>query len=218
MPGAWAVVVAGGAGARFGAPKQFSLLAGQPVVARAIEACRPHVEGVVLVVPAGYDQEGFGADHVVTGGSSRSASVRAGLAALPGDTGVVIVHDAARPLAQANLFAAVLASLDDPSVGAAICAVPVTDTLKRVAPPLAESAAAVVLETLDRSTLVSVQTPQAFRSSILREAHAQGNDATDDAALVEALGATVRVVLGDPRNIKITTPSDLALAEQLLAR
>jgi 2-C-methyl-D-erythritol 4-phosphate cytidylyltransferase len=111
-----------------------------------------------------------------------------------------------------------VAALDDLAVGGALCGCPVGDTVKRVAPvPDADGALGDVLETLDREELVAVQTPQAFRATLLREAHAAGGEATDDAALVERLGATVRVVPGDPRNIKVTTPGDLDRAAHLLS-
>ncbi|MHB1964051.1 MAG: 2-C-methyl-D-erythritol 4-phosphate cytidylyltransferase [Acidimicrobiales bacterium] len=217
MTTAWAVVVAGGSGTRFGGRKQFALLGGRPVVAWAVDACRSVCDGVVVVVPApaAADAERFGADLVVAGGPTRSASVRRGLAAVPAEAEVVVVHDAARPLASPDLFRAVLAALADPGPGAAAAgAIPVlavTDTLKRVDPERR-----TVTATLSRADLVAVQTPQAFRADALRRAHAGGDDATDDAALVEALGATVRVVAGDPRNLKLTTPADLAFAEHLL--
>ncbi|HLN16046.1 MAG TPA: 2-C-methyl-D-erythritol 4-phosphate cytidylyltransferase [Acidimicrobiales bacterium] len=219
MPSVWAVVVAGGSGERFGRMKQFALLGGRPVVARAVAACRSVARGVVLVVPKGATDEDYGADAVVVGGATRSASVREGLAAVPGDADVVVVHDAVRPLAPPALFAAVLAALADGEAAGAVPALPVADTLKRVAPLLTERAGPpwpVVQATVDRGDLVAVQTPQAFVAEVLRRAHAGGPEATDDAALLEALGATVRVVPGDPRNLKLTTPADLARAEQLL--
>lgn len=210
-PPVWAIVVAGGASTRFGQAKQFALLAGRPVVEWSVTACRAVAAGVVLVLPEGRLDQAYGADQVVAGGSSRSASVRQGLAAVPGDAVLVVVHDAARPLAGPTLFTSVLAALDDGSVGGVICAVPVPDTLKRV-----DRSGETVVDTVDRADLVAVQTPQAFRADILRRAHATGREATDDAALVEALGAPVRVVPGDPRNVKLTTPADLAYAAHLL--
>lgn len=219
MTTAWAVVVAGGSGSRFGGPKQFALLGGRPVVEWAVEACRPACQGVVLVLPADpepHTERRFGADVVVAGGPTRSASVRRGLEAVPPEADVVVVHDAARPFAAPELFRAVLTALteegpDGRPPGGAVCAVAVADTLKRVDPE-----GGTVTGTLDRTTLVAVQTPQAFPAAVLRQAHAGGGEATDDAALVEALGATVRVVPGDPRNVKLTTPADLAFAEHLL--
>ena len=148
------------------------------------------------------------ADTVVGGGSSRAASVRAGLDAVPDDAEVVVVHDAARPLAGTELFQAVVRALV-PGVDAAIPGLPVTETVKEVAGDR-------VVGTLDRSRLVAVQTPQAFRAVGLRAAHRSGREATDDAALVEAAGGTVVVVPGDPRNIKLTEPSDLVVVDALL--
>jgi 2-C-methyl-D-erythritol 4-phosphate cytidylyltransferase len=227
----WAVVVAGGSGTRFGRAKQFDLLGGRPVVEWSVAAARTVAAGVVLVVPAGYPgaSEGatagdglsagtdvlHGADVVVEGGATRSSSVRRGLEAVPDSTDVVIVHDAARPLASAQLFAAVIEPLlGEGSVhpDGVICAVAVRDTLKRL-----DHDGVTVACTLDRSELVAVQTPQAFRAKALRRAHALGEDATDDAALVERLGGVVHVVAGEPRNLKLTVPEDLVVAEHLLS-
>lgn len=206
----WAVVVAAGHGARFGGAKQFLSLAGTTVVERSIAASRSVAGGVVVVLPAGEAGEPWGADTAVEGGATRSASVRAGLAALPASAEIVVVHDAARPLASPALFSRVVEALSE-GVAGAVCAIPVVDTLKEVAgdPP-------VVRRTVPRETLVAIQTPQAFPAGVLRRAHAAGAEATDDAALVESLGGLVRVVPGDPANIKITDPADLALAELLL--
>jgi 2-C-methyl-D-erythritol 4-phosphate cytidylyltransferase len=217
----WAVVVAGGSGSRFGRPKQFEVLAGRPVAEWSVTAARKATDGVVLVVPATeVDRAGsLGADVVVTGGETRSESVRRGLAHVPEDADVVVVHDAARPLASPALFAAVVAPLLEAAPGAGgaggvdgvVCGIPVADTLKRV-----DVDGSTVTGTVDRSSLVAVQTPQAFRASVLRRAHEAGDDATDDAALVEAIGGTVRVVPGEAHNVKLTVPSDLSLLEHLV--
>jgi 2-C-methyl-D-erythritol 4-phosphate cytidylyltransferase len=124
---------------------------------------------------------------------------------------VVLVHDAARPLAHPGLFATVLAALEGGADGA-VAAVPVADTLKRV------DAEGNIVETIDRTGLWAVQTPQGFRLDVLRAAHAGEPEATDDAALVEAAGGQVVVVAGDARNLKITEPTDLDLLEALIAR
>lgn len=185
------------------------MLADRPVAQWSVAACRPCAAGVVLVVPPHSEEQGdCGAERVVVGGATRSESVRCGLAAVPEAADVIIVHDAARPLAAPALFTAVAAAAAE--TGAAICALPVSDTIKRVDDGM-------VTETLDRNSLVAVQTPQAFEAGLLRRAHASGAEATDDAALVELLGAPVRVVPGDTGNFKITTPADLRAAEQLLA-
>lgn len=148
----------------------------------------------------------------VAGGATRSDSVRAGLAAVPDDADVVCVHDAARPLASVALYDRVI----DAIVSGADAAVPgleVADTIKVIDPRTASGTTlGDVTATPERSTLVAVQTPQAFRASALRAAHRQGGDATDDAALVEATGGRVVVVQGDPMARKITTPDDLEWA------
>ncbi|MGA2306577.1 MAG: 2-C-methyl-D-erythritol 4-phosphate cytidylyltransferase [Acidimicrobiales bacterium] len=211
MAQVWSVVVAGGSGQRFGTLKQFALLAERPVVEWAVAACRASSSGVVLVLPAGeVGPMDFGADVVVEGGATRTQSVCRGVGAVPETAEVIVVHDAARPLASEDLFRAVIAAVTTDGAGGAVPGVPVSDTIKVV------DGSQRVTATLDRAALVAVQTPQAFDAVLLRRAHANGAEATDDAALVEALGATVRVVPGDARNLKITTPADLDTAEHLL--
>jgi 2-C-methyl-D-erythritol 4-phosphate cytidylyltransferase len=212
----WSIVVAGGSGRRFGEQKQFSSLGGRPVVSWAVDACRALSDGVVLVVPAGTHADQSSADTVVTGGATRADSVRCGLDAVPADADVIVVHDAARPLAPPALFAAVLEALHEEGVVGAVPGLAPSDTIKVV------DRSMNVTNTLDRTTLVSVQTPQAFRAKALRAAHDQAQNspdivATDDAMLVEASGGLVRVVPGHPGNLKITTRDDLATAERLLA-
>jgi 2-C-methyl-D-erythritol 4-phosphate cytidylyltransferase len=174
-------------------------------VAAAASSC----DGVVVVLPLGCQWDGLPGATAVPGGASRSESVRAGLAAVPLTAGIVVVHDAARPLASPALFASVVAAVRAGADGA-VPAVPVVDTLKRVDGDR-------VVETVSRETLVAVQTPQAFRAGALRTAHSAGGEATDDAALVESAGGTVVVVAGEPDNLKVTTPGDLARAAFLLA-
>ena len=203
----WSIVVAAGRGTRFGGPKQYEELAGRRVVDWALTSARSVSDGVVVVV----DPERLGsaeplADAVVAGGATRSASVRAGLAAVPTRADVVVVHDAARPCASPALFASVVAAVRD-GADAAVAAVPVADTLKRVDP------AGTVVETLDRSCLVRAQTPQAFAAATLRRVHAARPEATDDAGLVEANGGRVVVVPGEAANAKLTEPADLVVAE-----
>jgi 2-C-methyl-D-erythritol 4-phosphate cytidylyltransferase len=208
----WAVVVAAGDGSRFGGRKQFAHLAGRPVVAMAMKAARSVASGVVLVVPPSSTESEiypFGeADKVVPGGPTRAASVRAGLGAVPAGVDLVVVHDAARPLASAHLFRAVVQAVRD-GADAAVPGLRVVDTLKRVDGDL-------VVGTVSRADLVAVQTPQAFRAQILRRAHAGEPDATDDAALVEELGATVRIVPGESSNLKLTEAGDLRVIEALM--
>jgi 2-C-methyl-D-erythritol 4-phosphate cytidylyltransferase len=211
-------VVAGGSGSRFGRLKQFLPLAGRSVVAWSVDAARGVADGVVLVVPDLDDPTGSseasaasaaGADRVVTGGASRAASVRAGLAAVPADAEVVVVHDAARPLASRSLFAAVVDALDGTGADGVVPVLAVSDTLKRVSEGRVQA-------TVDRDGLVTVQTPQAFRAASLRAAHADEEDATDDAGLLEAMGATVRTVPGEICNLKLTRPEDVAVAEAMI--
>jgi 2-C-methyl-D-erythritol 4-phosphate cytidylyltransferase len=217
----WSIVVAAGAGTRFGAPKQYAVVAGRPVLEWAVDACRARSEGVVLVLPAGESHDladgsgprhRHGADVIVPGGATRADSVRCGLSAVPGSAEIVVVHDAARPLASAALFDAVVAAVRSDGVDGVVPGLPVSDTIKAV------DETGRVTRTLDRATLVAVQTPQAFRAATLRRAHDTTQaSATDDAMLVESLGGTVLVVPGEVENIKITGPDDLATAERLLA-
>ncbi len=207
----WAIVVAAGGSTRFGRPKQYADLAGRRVLDWSVESARAACDGVVVVLPAADAGPGVpGADAVVAGGLTRSDSVRAGLSAVPAGAGIIVIHDAARPLARPELWSAVIAGITA-GADAAIPGVPVTDTIKRVT-------AGGSVETLDRSQLVAVQTPQAFRASALRAAHEGLGDATDDAALVEEAGGRVLVVAGDPDNMKVTGPGDLDVLALLLAR
>jgi len=205
-----AVVVAAGQGTRFGGLKQFSLFEGETVAARSVRATRSVATLVVLVVPESYKGDGEGADLVVVGGASRAASVRSGLAHCL-DADVVIVHDAARPLASAALFLSVVAAIRD-GADAAVPGLALTDTVKQVR---ADGDQTVVTTTVSRDELVAVQTPQAFRRDVLERAHASGDEASDDAALVEALGARVVVVDGEAHNFKITHLSDIELLSVL---
>jgi 2-C-methyl-D-erythritol 4-phosphate cytidylyltransferase len=204
----WVIVVAAGSGARFGAPKQYEPLGDRRVLDWSLDVARSAADGVVLVVPEDHDTPEE-VDVVVTGGDTRSASVRAGLAAVPDDAAVVVVHDAARPAASPELFDAVIEAVLAGADGA-LPGLAVVDTVKRVQD-------GHVVETLDRTELVTVQTPQAFRAAALRAAHAGGGDATDDGALVEAAGGRVVVVPGDPRNVKVTSPADLTRLQEVLA-
>ena len=204
----WGIVVAGGTGSRFGVPKQFEIVAGARLVDRAVDAVTAVCDEVVVVLPAGIAWDGRPVAATVPGGSSRSASVRAGLDAVASSAAVVVVHDAARPLALPALFEAVIGAVRA-GADAAVPGLAIPDTVKRVDDDH-------VVETIARDGLRAVQTPQAFRTDVLRAAHTTGGEATDDAALVEAAGGRVVIVPGDPRNLKVTTPADLALAAALL--
>lgn len=200
----WAIVVAAGSGSRFGGAKQFEPLRGRRVIDWSLAAARRSCDGVVCVLPPDRPGDEAGADRSVPGGATRSASVRAGLAAVPDSAEVIVVHDAARPVAPDSLFLAVIEAVEG-GADAAIPGVAVHDTIRHVDEGV-----------VDRSSLVAVQTPQAFRASALRAAHAEGGEATDDASLVEAAGGTVVVVPGCSHNLKITDRGDLRIAAVLL--
>jgi len=209
-PAVWTIVVAGGSGLRFGEHKQFVDLAGLSVVERSVETAAAVSGGVAVAVPAEFvetltfDVPQGCTIEIVQGGSSRAESVRCGLQAVPQTAEVILVHDAARPLASSELFARVVAAVRDGAEGV-VPVIPVTDTIR-------SRAGGVV----DRDSLLSVQTPQGFAADVLRSAHASGGDATDDASLVELLGHPITVVDGDPANLKITNPTDLPAAEAVL--
>ena len=224
-PRVGAVVVAGGEGLRMAGAtgsvrKQYALLLDVPVLAWAVRpfAEHPRVAEVVVVLP-GADVESppewllaLGV-AIVAGGRTRTESVRNGLAGLAEATEQVLIHDAARPFVSAELIDRVSASAD---AAAVIPAIRATDTLKQVAED------GRVLSTIDRTTVWMAQTPQRFPFEALRAAHGEaarhGWDATDDAVLFERIGAAVRVVEGDPENMKITRPFDLDVARLIAAR
>ena len=213
-----ALIVAAGRGERLGAGRAKALveLAGRPLVQWSIDALREvdGLERIVLALPPGTSAPS--GVTAVDGGAVRSDSVRRALAAAgPGDPSeTVIVHDAARPLVTGELVERAVAALaGDQSLAAAIAAAPVTDTVKRVRD-------GVVTETLDRSSLWAVQTPQVFRRAALERALDVPDEvlaeATDDAWLIERAGGRVAVVHASSENLKVTTPLDLRLAEMLL--
>jgi 2-C-methyl-D-erythritol 4-phosphate cytidylyltransferase len=205
----WGIVVAAGSGARFGGPKQFQELGQERIVDRSVRTALRCCDGVVVVLPAGTDWDGPAVAAAVAGGASRAASVRAGLDAVPPSADIVLVHDAARPLASDALFRAVADAVRAGADGA-IPGLAVADTIKRVE-------GTRVVATVPRDNLVTVQTPQAFRAAALRAAHRDEGDGTDDAALLEAAGGTVVIVAGERTNLKITGPEDLMLMHALLA-
>lgn len=201
----WCVVVSAGSGTRFGGPKHLADLAGSTVLDRSVATASATCDGVVVVLAPGAEGPVSGASSVVGGGSSRSESVANGLAAVPEDAAVVLVHDAARPLASPALFERVIAAVRS-GADAVVPVVSVIDTIRHVRNG-----------TVDRDELRAVQTPQGFRAAVLRSAHAGGGQATDDASLVEATGGTVVLVDGERWNMKITEPTDLAVAAALVA-
>ncbi len=206
----WTIVVAAGAGARFGGLKQFEPLGGHRVVDWCIAAAMHVSDGVVVVVPESAQRVDTVALEV-SGGASRSASVRNGLAAVPADAEVILIHDGARPFASAALFQRVVAGVRAGADGV-IPGVAVADTVKRVAPD------GTIVATVDRADLRSAQTPQGFRGNSLRAAYADDAEATDDAAVVEAWGGRVIVIDGEHTNRKITTPDDLTWARDRVSK
>jgi len=218
MGGAWAIIVAAGAGRRFGAAKQFALLKGRPLYEWSLKAFEGHeaVEGIILVLPAeglGLRQPAPGGKlrEVVAGGQERQDSVWNGFRCVPaGEDRVVLVHDGARPLVSPELISRVIRAAGEK--GAAVPGLPIEDTIK-------EARGDAVWRTLDRASLVRVQTPQGFLypwlGRALEEAASGGFTGTDEAMLVERAGKNVALVAGDLKNIKITTPLDLRIAEAL---
>jgi 2-C-methyl-D-erythritol 4-phosphate cytidylyltransferase len=222
-----AVVPAAGRGERLGpgAPKALREVGGTPMLVHAVRALA-QARSVDLVVVAAPPSElgdvrsllaSFDVPaqvEVVAGGDTRQQSVFRALAALPDDVDVVLVHDAARPLAPSEQADSVVTAVRG-GADAVVPVLPVVDTVKRVDPDTD-----VVLETVDRGVLRAVQTPQGFRRTVLARAHAHAGtlDATDDAGLVEALGLQVRVVPGHPEAFKVTRPLDLVLAEAVVSR
>lgn len=214
-----AIVVAAGAGMRFGAAKQFTLLRGKSVLERSLDALtsHPEVDEIILVVPPGkvdarWRRRSRKVVAVVRGGRRRQDSVGRGFERLEsGPADIVLVHDGVRPLVGPEVISRVVAKARE--CGAAVAAIPVEDTIK-------ETAGGMVVRTLERTNLSRAQTPQAFRRAVLERALTKAREdgfyGTDEAALVERTGHPVAIVLGDPKNIKITTAADLKIAEAWL--
>ena len=217
-----AIILAAGSGERLGRgePKAFLSIGGPSmleVAMRSAAAC-PGVARLVVAVPAGFEsavEAVAGLDkpiEALLGGDSRQASVRAGLEAAA-DAPLVLCHDAARPFATSSLFTRVIDALREPDTDAVVPVIAIADTVKRVRD-------GVVVGTESRDELMLAQTPQGFRTEALREAHAKAAAAdtefTDDAAVMEWAGCRVRTVAGEPDNLKITTPIDLARAEAIV--
>ena len=199
------IVPAGGSGERLGAdrPKAFVVCAGRPLVEWSVEVLESVCDRVVVAVPPGLEHP----PDRISGGASRSTSVRNALEAAPEAT-VVVVHDAARPLVTPDLVQRCLDGLS--GVDGAIAAIPVSDTVHVAASDR------LIRDSPDRSTLWAAQTPQVFHAAALRRAYDSNQEATDEASLIAAAGGTVRLVEGPSDNIKVTTPADLRLAEALL--
>ena len=214
-----AIIAAGGRGARFGGetPKQLLTLGGRSILHRTIDAfvASPSVDELVVALPRelaesppAYLRDAAKPTRVVTGGERRQDSVANAFRCISNQAEIVVIHDAARPFVTDELIGRTIDAARE--TGAAIAALPAHDTVKRT------DAAGIVTATLPREEIHLAQTPQAFRVDVLREALALGGEAPDEAVLVERAGHRVRVVPGEPENLKITTPADLAIAERLL--
>jgi 2-C-methyl-D-erythritol 4-phosphate cytidylyltransferase / 2-C-methyl-D-erythritol 2,4-cyclodiphosphate synthase len=227
-----AIIAAGGRGRRFGGsqPKQLVAIGGEPILARSVRAfaTHPSVDEVIVALPAEWsadppDYVRASGVRVVAGGERRQDSVANGFRAAAEASDIIVVHDAARPFASADLIERTIAAAAES--GAAVAAIAARDTVKRAVwrapsggPGPAEAGHHVVKETIARETIYLAQTPQAFRREVLRDALAVAGDATDEAALAERAGYQVRIVEGEATNIKITTPEDFALAETIARR
>ena len=214
-----ALIAAGGRGLRFGAaqPKQFLALGGRSILERSVDVFRncDVIDDLVVAVPPevveappAFLLAGGKPIEIVAGGSRRQDSVANAFARVADRADIVVIHDAARPFVTDQTIRRTVAAAAQS--GAAIAAIAAHDTVKRA------NADRIVTATLPRDEIFLAQTPQAFRTSVLRDALALAGDATDEAMLAEQAGHAVQIVEGDPRNLKITTPSDLAVAERLL--
>ena len=207
--GVWGIVLAGGTGTRFGAAKQFARLGADRLVDLALAAVRPACDGVVLVLADDLAWDGPPVDAIASAGADRSGSVRSGLAHVPDDAEVVVVHQAANPLATPEtvqrLIERVRAGAD-----AAVPGLAPADVVRRVAN-------GIVVEDVGRDDLVLVQVPCAFAAATLRAAHASGLQALEDTALITGVGGSVAVIDGDPTNVHVTSPADLRIAQCLRA-
>ena len=210
-----AIIAAAGSGERFKAkfPKALIHLGDKTLLEHAIARIAPAVQQIIVTAPAGYEDQiqtlvGDGV-VVVTGGATRSESVRLGLAAVDSAANFILVHDAARSLASTGLAQSIIASLQSGEV-AVIPGLAEVDTVNVI------GSDGYVLSTPDRAMLRTIQTPQGFQAAILREAHQQSGEATDDATLVCQLGHKVKVITGEEAAMKITTPADLAIAMTFL--
>lgn len=213
------IIVAAGEGQRFGAPKQFVPLADKPVLEWCIESFETHVQiaKIILVLMSDVQKKEYmerykKVTHVVTGGERRQDSVIAGFNQVdPSETDYVLIHDGVRPLVSHETISRVIHAAKES--GAAIPVIPVEDTVKLIEGDK-------ILDTLDRTKIRLVQTPQGFSYQVLRTALSRARDeeyfGTDEASLVERMGGEVSLVEGDPKNIKITTPDDLRIAEALI--
>lgn len=207
--GIWGIVLAAGTGLRFGGRKQFLHIGESRLVDLSVRTTASACEGLVLVLPKGCAWEGEPVTAVVEGGDTRLDSARRGLAAVPSSAKIVVIHDAAHPLASERLIMSLIKAVQESGIDAALPVIPTKDTVMRMQQM-------EVVETIAREGLVAVQTPQAFKADVLRAAHRRGGEASDDGMLVQQLGGRIRTVAGEPSNIHVATSDDLAIAARLL--
>ena len=215
----WAIVLAAGGGSRFGTAKQFLPLGGRPLVQWCLDAVAEVCDGVVLALPAQAQWRPAQVRvpvRVVDGGAERHDSVEAALAAVPPTAEVVVVADAAHPLASADLVRAVVDAVRAGADGA-VPGLPLTEVLADVSPTGERVAGLPRVPEPPARTRVLVQTPQAFDAGAFRRAHATGRAAAEDSALVAAAGGRIVVVPGDPVNLHVTTPAELEVVRRLVA-
>jgi len=199
----WAIVLAGGTSRRFGdRPKQFERVGGVRMIDRTVAAARRTCDHVALVLPPGREWDGAGVDTLAAGGDHQSESLRAGLATLPAGAEIAVVADPAHPLASDALFAAVIDAVRRGADGA-VPVVPILEVLQRVHD-------GQVLDTVDKTGLVLTQSPHAFRVPVLRAVHADRPRPPENSSLLVARGHRVVTVPGEPGNLHVTTPAELA--------
>lgn len=204
----WGLVLAGGAGMRFGGrPKQFEPVGGLRMIDRTVGAARRTCHGVTVVLPPGRAWDGEPVDALAEGGDHQSESLRAGLATVPADAGIVVVCDPAHPLASDALFTAVIDAVRRGADGA-VPVLPILEVVQRV-----ENGS--VTATLPKHDLVLTQSPQAFRAAVLRAVHADRPRPVENSGLLVERGHRVDTVPGEPTNLHVTTPAERAMADRL---
>jgi 2-C-methyl-D-erythritol 4-phosphate cytidylyltransferase len=205
----WGIVLAGGEGRRFGRPKQFQRVAGRRLVDYSVDMIRQVCNGLTLVLPD-VAWEGPAVDAIAVRGTSRAASVRNGLAAVPQEADEIVIHDAAHPLATADLLRSVLARLRE-GFDAVAPIKPLTDPLKRVS-------GGEIVATVPREDVWITQSPAAFRAAAIRAAYDDGGESPEDLILIERRGGRIGTVPGDPWNVHVTTEQDLQVVRLLVQR
>jgi 2-C-methyl-D-erythritol 4-phosphate cytidylyltransferase len=205
----WGILLAAGSGSRFGDTKQFVEVKGHRLVDLSLRTTESVCGGVVLVLPEGRSWDGEPVAAVVSGGTTRLESARRGLAEVPSSARLVLVHDAAHPLASRDLFLRLIEATEDDHVDAALPVLPAVDTIMR-----ADNAG--LIETIPREGLVTVQTPQAFKADVLRSLHEAGGEGSDDSVLAQRAGLNIALVAGEIANLHVTTKTDFATLARLL--